>query len=57
MIIFEMTGHHQMVLPLMLSALMGFLIARMVGAQHFYKTLSLQYAPLIEAPPPPPASQ
>lgn len=56
MIIFEMTGHHQMVLPLMLSALMGFLVARMAGAKQFYKTLSLQYAPLIETPLSPPAS-
>lgn len=50
MIIFEMTGHHQMVLPIMLSALLGFLVARMAGAKHFYKTLALQYITLIEGP-------
>ncbi len=46
-IIFEMTGHHQMLLPIMLGALLGFMTARLVGARHLYHTLSLNYGHLL----------
>jgi H+/Cl- antiporter ClcA len=49
-IIFEMTGHHQMLLPLMLAALLAFMTARLLGAEHLYKALAQQYDPLLEKP-------
>lgn len=42
-IIFEMTGHHQMLLPVMLGALLAYLIARILGSKHLYQTLSENY--------------
>lgn len=50
-IIFEMTGHHQMLLPVMLGSLIGFMIAKLVGAEHLYQKLSMNYAPLLADPP------
>ena len=47
-IIFEMTGHHQMLLPLMLASLLAFMTARLFGAEHLYKALARQYTPLLE---------
>jgi H+/Cl- antiporter ClcA len=47
-IIFEMTGHHQMLLPLMLASLLAFMSARLFGAEHLYKALARQYAPLLK---------
>ena len=46
-IIFEMTGHHQMLLPLMLASLLAFMSARLFGAEHLYKALARQYTPLL----------
>ncbi len=42
-IIFEMTGHHQMLLPIMLGALIAYLLARIIGAKHLYQALSENY--------------
>jgi len=42
-IIFEMTGHHQMLLPIMLSSLLAFMVARVLGAKHFYQALATNY--------------
>jgi H+/Cl- antiporter ClcA len=47
-IIFEMTGHHQMLPPIMMGALLGFMVARLVGAEHLYQALSRNYAYLLE---------
>lgn len=43
-IIFEMTGHHQMLLPVMLSSLVAVIIARLFGAKHLYQTLAEFYS-------------
>ena len=50
-IIFEMTGHHQMLLPIMLAALLGFMTAKVLGAKHLYQTLASSYAYLRLTPP------
>jgi H+/Cl- antiporter ClcA len=42
-IIFEMTGHHQMLLPIMLASLLAFISARLVGAAHLYQSLAAGY--------------
>lgn len=47
-IIFEMTGHHNMLLPIMLSSILAFMIARLIGAKHLYNELSLNYQYLLE---------
>lgn len=49
-IIFEMTGHHQMLLPIMLGALIGFMIAKVLGAKHLYQELSKSYSHLLTGP-------
>jgi H+/Cl- antiporter ClcA len=46
-IIFEMTGHHQMLTPIMLAALIAFMVARLLGARHLYQALSLNYQSLL----------
>ena len=46
-IIFEMTGHHQMLLPVMLGSLLGFMIARLTGAAHLYQALCVNYNSLL----------
>lgn len=46
-IIFEMTGHHDMLLPLMLACLLAFMVAKLLGAKHLYQTLAQNYAHLI----------
>jgi len=46
-IIFEMTGHHQMLLPVMLASLIAVMTARLVGAQHLYQTLADSYGKLL----------
>lgn len=46
-IIFEMTGHHQMLIPIMLGSLLGFMTARLLGAEHLYQTLAENYADLL----------
>jgi H+/Cl- antiporter ClcA len=49
-IIFEMTGgHHQMLTPVMLGSLVAFIVARLLGAEHLYPTLSKNYQFLIPA--------
>jgi H+/Cl- antiporter ClcA len=42
-IIFEMTGHHRMLLPIMLVSLIAFMTARVLGARHFYQSLASAY--------------
>lgn len=42
-IIYEMTGHHQMLVPVMLASLTAYMVARILGAKHLYPTLSLNY--------------
>ncbi len=46
-IIFEMTGHHQMLLPVMLGSLLGFMVARLTGAAHLYQALCVNYNSLL----------
>jgi H+/Cl- antiporter ClcA len=53
-IIFEMAGHHETLLPVMLAALIAYMTARVVGAQNLYQTLSLNYQFLLDPPAPPP---
>ncbi len=45
-IIFEMTGHHTMLLPIMLSSLLAFITAHLCGAKHLYPALAENYRPL-----------
>lgn len=45
-IIFEMTGHHTMLLPVMLSSLLAFITARLFGAKHLYQALAENYGTL-----------
>ena len=47
-IIFEMTGQHQMLLPVMLASLIAFMTARLLGAAHLYPTLSTRYQYLLD---------
>lgn len=47
-IIFEMTGHHEMLLPVMLVSLLSFMTARVLGARHLYHALSDQYKYLLD---------
>ena len=42
-IIFEMTGHQHMLLPIMLASMLGFMTARLSGARHLYQALSANY--------------
>jgi H+/Cl- antiporter ClcA len=42
-IIFEMTGHHSLLLPIMLGSLLGFLTSRGLGAAHLYQSLAARY--------------
>lgn len=46
-IIFEMTGHHQMLLPVMLGSLLGFMVAHLTGARHLYQALCHNYDSLL----------
>lgn len=46
-IIFEMTGRHEMLVPIMLGSLLAFMTARLTGAEHLYRTLAKNYAPLL----------
>ncbi len=47
-IIFEMTGNHQMLLPIMLSSLLAAMVARLLGAHHLYKSLANNYKYLLD---------
>ncbi len=47
-IIFEMSGHHQMLLPIMLASLIAYMTARILGAKHFYQALASSYENLLE---------
>ena len=49
-IIYEMTGHHQMLVPIMLASLTAFMVGRLLGAEHLYQTLSLSYQSLLRSP-------
>ena len=51
-IIFEMTGHHQMLVPIMLGSLTSFMVARLLGAKHLYQALSLNYGYLLASQEP-----
>jgi H+/Cl- antiporter ClcA len=46
-IIFEMTGHHQMLVPVMLASLIAFMTARLLKAKHLYQSLAGNYEALI----------
>jgi H+/Cl- antiporter ClcA len=46
-IIFEMTGDHDMLVPVMLAALVSFMVARLLKAEHLYPTLSETYRSLL----------
>lgn len=54
-IIFEMTGHHSMLLPIMLGSLLGFMVARLSGAAHLYQALCGHYESLLRNPQESPA--
>lgn len=45
-IIFEMTGHHEMLLPVMLASLLTFMLARLFQVPPLYKALADQYQAL-----------
>jgi H+/Cl- antiporter ClcA len=47
-IIFEMTGHHQMLLPVMLAALVANMTAKALGAQHLYQFLAKTYGKVLQ---------
>lgn len=47
-IIFEMTGHHRLLPPIMLAALTGSVVARLAGARHFYGSLAARYERLLD---------
>lgn len=47
-IIFEMTGHHGMLIPIMLASLIAFMAARLVKAKHLYQSLAENYRPLLD---------
>lgn len=47
-IIFEMTGYHQMLLPLMLASMLPFMLARLLGVPHLYKSLAAAYEPILK---------
>lgn len=42
-IIYEMTDQHQMLLPIMLTSLLGYMVARVLRAKHLYQTLAAYY--------------
>ena len=42
-IIFELTGHHSMLLPVMLSALIAYIMLRSLGARSLYPALADRY--------------
>ncbi len=46
-IIFEMAGHHELLLPIMLSSLISVLTAKAVGAKHLYQTLAGVYGEIL----------
>jgi len=46
-IIFEMTGYHQMLLPVMLASLVAVMTARLLGAKHLYQTLAVSYGTIL----------
>jgi H+/Cl- antiporter ClcA len=46
-IIFEMTGHHDMLLPVMLSAMLAFMVSRLLGMPPLYHALSHGYRELL----------
>lgn len=50
-VIFEMTGHHRLLPPIMLAALTGSVVAHLVGARHFYTTLAARYERLLDDAP------
>ncbi len=47
-IIYEMTGNHDMLIPVMLAALVSFMTARLLKADHLYPTLAENYRPLLD---------
>jgi len=48
-IIFEMTGDHRMLLPVMLASVISFIVARLLGAEHLYKGLAENYRYLLKS--------
>jgi H+/Cl- antiporter ClcA len=49
-IIFEMTNQHQMILPIMLASLIGYMITRICRAKHLYQTLAGFYEGMLSVP-------
>lgn len=47
MIIYEMTGHHETLLPIMLASLIGYMTARVFRAKHLYQALAGFYDPML----------
>lgn len=47
-ILFEMTGHHDMLLPVMAASLVAFMAARLSGARHLYRELAENYSYLLD---------
>lgn len=47
-IIFEMTGFHEMLLPVMLASLIASLTAKVLGAHHLYQTLAKSYGKILQ---------
>lgn len=47
-ILFEMTGHHGMLIPIMLASLIAFMVARLVKSKHLYQSLAENYRPLLD---------
>ena len=46
-IIFEMSGQHQMLLPIMLASMLAFMVARVLGTKHLYQALAANYQYLL----------
>ena len=47
-IIYEMTGQHEMLLPIMLASLIGYMVARIFKAKHLYQALAGSYGALLK---------
>ncbi|HRK61250.1 MAG TPA: chloride channel protein [Candidatus Omnitrophota bacterium] len=50
-IIYEMTGHPQLLLPIMLASLIGYMVAKACKTQHLYQALSKSYNHLLSSSP------
>lgn len=50
-IIFEMTGNHELLVPVMLASFVSFIVARVLKAGHLYSHLADNYSSLLEEKP------